>query len=423
MTLTQKQKELLKLLTEKENVLAFGGSRSGKTFLFLYALVCRAMKTPSRHGIVRQIFRDTRQKIGMVSLPKVLEVTKIPYEIDKGNWVFHLGKGSEIWLFGLDDAGERDQRILGSEYSTLLFEEASEIPHSSVTTALTRLAERNSLRKTAWFSCNPPTKNHWLYKVFMQGLDPDSRLPIKNFSDYGNLRLNPDDNQENIDENYIKRLDSLPERQRIRFRMGEWGEIGEGALWRQEWIDNARVTALTDVLVETVIAVDPACGGECETGIVAVGRGETGDFYILDDRTSRGTPAEWVQEVLSLSRKHGTKKIVAESNQGGNMIIQIFADADPSLEVELIHAGQSKKLRAEPVAALAQRGKIHHLGRLVELEDQLTSWKPGDDSPDRMDAMVHGVSAMMKNSSGRGPTIASSGSEYGIDDDALWKNL
>jgi len=91
--------------------------------------------------------------------------------------------------------------------------------------------------------------------------------------------------------------------------------------------------------------------------------------------------------------------------------------------VELIHAGASKRVRAEPVAALAERGLVHHVGKLVELEDQLISWSPGSDSPDRLDAMVHACAALMKNSPGRGPTVAASSGDFDMMDDALWKNL
>jgi hypothetical protein len=422
---TPKQSEFLRLLTEKNsvNVLGYGGSRSGKTLLYLYAMVARALKEKkSRHAIVRNIFRDCKQKIGMVSLPEIFAMIGMKPEVDKGNWIFHLPSASEIWLCGLDDAGERDQRILGSEYSTILFEEANEIPYGSTITACTRLSQKNNLLKRAWYSCNPPSRAHWLHQVFIEGVDPQSRMAIKNFSEYVHFRMNPQDNEKNIDQGYIKRLENLPERQRIRFLQGEWGEVGEGALWKRAWIDDCRVQKVIEELVEVVVGVDPACGGSCETGIIAVGRGESGNIYLLADRTSRGTPNEWAQAAVSLRKEVGARKIIAESNQGGNMVSEILRHADPSCEVELVHAGESKKLRAEPVAALAERGFIHHCGEFLELEDQMLVWVPGSESPDRLDAFVHACAALTKNSPGRGPSIASS-SEFGIDDEKLWSSL
>jgi phage terminase large subunit-like protein len=156
---------------------------------------------------------------------------------------------------------------------------------------------------------------------------------------------------------------------------------------------------------------------------VAAGRGESGHLYILADRTSRGTPAEWAQVAVSLRKELGAQKIVAEANQGGTLITEILRHADPSCEIELIHAGESKKLRAEPIAALAERGFIHHCGEFLDLCDQLLTWVPGSDSPDRLDAMVHACAALTKNAPGRGPTVASSGSEFGIDDEKMWSSL
>ena len=422
---TPKQSEALKLLTDKsaKNVLLFGGSRSGKTLLFLYSMIVRALKEKgSRHAVVRNIFRDCKQKVGMVSLPEVCAMVGFQPDVDKSNWIFYMPGGSEIWLCGLDDAGERDQRILGSEYSTILFEEANEIPYTSTVTACTRLAQKNKLRKVAWYSCNPPSRASWLYKLFVDGCNPLDNLKLKNFADYASMRLNPADNQAHIDPDYVKRLQNLPERQRLRFLEGEWGTIGEGALWKSSWITEHRVVNINEDLVEVVVGVDPACGGSCETGIVAVGRGESGNIYLIADRTSRGSPAEWSQTAVSLRKEVGAKKIVAESNQGGTMVEELFKHADPSCEVILIHASQSKQVRAEPVAALAERGWLHHVGEYLELEDQLLTWVPGTTSPDRLDAMVHAVAYLTSSLNGTSPNLASSYTVPELDD-KLWQTL
>jgi hypothetical protein len=426
LTLTSRQKEALKLLAQpnSRNVCLFGGSRSGKTILFLYALIVRAMKCQgSHHLIVREIHRDVKQKIGLGSMPNLLGMLGLKASYDKGDARFVFPGGSEIWLAGLDESGSRDQRILGSEWSTILGEEASEIAYESTVIARTRLSEKNDLAKRFWFSCNPPSRLHWLYQLFIEHNDPTDRRPLVDPEHYVSLRMNPVDNLINLDRDYLSSLDSLPARQRIRFRDGEWGNPNEGVLWRTEWLENNRIARITEDLDEVVVGVDPACGGACETGIVAAGLGQSKHIYIIADRSSRGTPAEWALAVVSLAKEVGASRIVAESNQGGEMVRSVLQASNPALQVELVHAGASKRVRAEPVAALAERGMVHHVGHFLELEDQLLSWAPGSDSPDRLDAMVHACAALLQQQGSATPRVAGRTDNLGLDDEALWETL
>jgi phage terminase large subunit-like protein len=425
--LTDKQKEALKILAEPDatNIALVGGSRSGKTLLFCYSMVVRALKSPgSRHAAVRNICRDARAKLGLDTLPTLHSLIGIKPEYDKSGGRFLYPGGSEIHLLGLDDAGDRHSRILGSSYSSLTLDECSEIPYESTLIARTRLAEKNDLVKRCYYAFNPPTKIHWLHSLFVNHVDPTDKRPLSHPENYKIFYMNPKDNASNLDPDYIKSLDDLPAKQRLRFRDGEWGSPDAGVLWRVEWIENNRVQKIIEDIDEIVIGVDPAisvCG--CETGIIAAGMAPSGHIYIMSDRSSRGTPAEWAQAVVSLAKEVGASRVCVESNQGGLMVEEVLRAANPALTVELIHAGASKRVRAEPVAALAERGRIHHVGRLVELEDQLVSWSPGSESPDRLDAAVHAVAALTKTAPGRGPTVASSGSEFGIDDEKMWSSL
>jgi hypothetical protein len=399
---------------------SFLNHNSGKTLLFIYAMIARALKCKgSRHGIVRNINRDCRQKVGMVSMPELHRMIGIDPTHDKSNNIFVYPGGSEIWLMGLDDAGARDQRVLGHEFSTLLFEEANEIPYLSTVTACTRLSQKNDLKKRAWYSCNPPPKVHWLYTMFIERLGPVDRRPCT--FNVHSLLMNPSDNLEHIDPLYMKRLDGLPERQRLRFRDGIWGMPMEGVLWRREWIEDNRISNVKEEIVDTVVGVDPAVGGACMTGIIAAAIGESGHVYVLADRTSHGTPAEWSAAVIQLKKEVGASKVVAESNQGGELVREVIRHTDPSCDIELIHASSSKSVRAEPVSALAERGKLHHVGEHLELESQLLSWAPGSESPDRLDAMVHAVAWLTKNVAGAAPQVAGSlPMEMGEE---VWNNL
>lgn len=423
--LTPKQREALQLLTlpEVTNIAFAGGSRSGKTMLFCYAMVIRALKSPgSRHAAFRNICRDARAKLGLGTLPELHRLIGITPTYDKTGGRFIYPGEAELHLLGLDDAGDHHSRVLGSGYSTLLFDECTEIPYESTVFARTRLADRNLLVKRAFYAFNPPTRNHWLYSLFVSGIDPVDRRPLHHPESYRLFKMNPSDNVQNLDPAYLESLDGLPARQRLRFRDGEWGNPVEGVLWKVEWIENNRASSIKEEVQETVIGVDPACGGACETGVVALSRGSSGHIYIIGDRSSRSTPAEWALSVVTLAREVGTRRVIAESNMGGEMVRSVLQTADPSLQVELVHAGTSKRMRAEPIAALAERGMLHHIGHFEELEDQLCSYVPGGDSPDRLDALVHGATALLSGVATSVPHVAPPAG-LNIEDDSLWQSL
>lgn len=172
----------------------------------------------------------------------------------------------------------------------------------------------------------------------------------------------------------------------------------EGALWNREMLDSHRVTE-TPELVRLVVAIDPAISStaeSAETGIVAVGIDGRGHGYVLEDRSTRGTPHDWASQAVALYHTLKADKIIAESNQGGDMVKHTLATVDSNAPVRLVHASRGKRTRAEPVAALYEQGRIHHVGAFNKLEDQLCSWVPGESaSPDRLDALVWGFTELL----------------------------
>jgi PBSX family phage terminase large subunit len=228
---TDRQREAIKLLGNEllRYVMLYGGSRSGKTFIAVFALCVRASKVKSRHIILRLKFNHAKTSIWLDTLPKVLRICfpDLKVEYKASDYYILFPNGSEIWIGGLDDA-ERVEKILGKEYSTIYFNECSQIPYRSIEMALTRLAEKNDLRKKAYFDENPPTKKHWSYWLFIKGLHPDTLEPIKK-DNYGAILMNPKDNIENIDEDYITEiLNNLSENEVKRFRDGEFLDSDEG---------------------------------------------------------------------------------------------------------------------------------------------------------------------------------------------------
>lgn len=395
---TPAQLKALELISgDIRNVMLFGGSRSGKTFLLCCALVIRALKSPgSRHAVIRRYANTVRTSIGSDTLPKVLKSRfhgAVEYEYHKTDSVFTFANGAEIWLTGLDDSSRAD-KILGKEFVTLYFNECSELDYSSVQTALTRLAQHSPpLRAKALFDCNPPGKKHWTYRVFIEKINPSDGTPAINPEDYAAMRINPLDNAVNLPSGYIEStLASLPRRQRERFLEGKFLDEVEGALWKRSMIDPYRTINLPE-LQRIVIGVDPAVSSNDEsdhTGIVAAAAGCDGNYYVLADRSCRGTPLEWAKQVINLYHELQADRVAGEVNNGGDLIEALLRKLDPDISFRPVRASRGKLVRAEPVAALYEKGKVHHAGNFPLLEEEMLSYSPANsrNSPDRMDALV-----------------------------------
>jgi predicted phage terminase large subunit-like protein len=166
----------------------------------------------------------------------------------------------------------------------------------------------------------------------------------------------------------------------------------EGALWQRQEIQI--VKAIPD-MQRVVIGVDPSGGGD-EIGIVAAGKGIDGLFYVLEDATCNLSPSGWSRRVAELYYKHKADRIVAERNFGGDMVESTIRTADRNLPVRMVTASRGKVVRAEPIAALYEQGKIRHNANLEQLEDQMMQFTlqgyVGEGSPDRVDALVWALS-------------------------------
>lgn len=170
-----------------------------------------------------------------------------------------------------------------------------------------------------------------------------------------------------------------------------------GALWKRDAIEAGRVSRLPD-LSRIVVAIDPAVTsgeGSDETGVIAAGLGADGHGYILDDRSMRATPDRWAREAVAAYHSRGADRIIAETNNGGDLVALTIRTVDPTVAYKAVHASRGKTARAEPVAALYEQGRVHHCGTFPDLEDQLCTWTQGDASPDRLDALVWALTELL----------------------------
>lgn len=175
----------------------------------------------------------------------------------------------------------------------------------------------------------------------------------------------------------------------------------EGALWKREWLDEGRVEKdefEKMQLDRLVVGVDPAAtfGEDAgETGIIIAGLGRNDKGYVIHDGSGKLKVEDWSKRVVGLYQTYLADRVIAEQNMGGDMVLGVLQAVDNNIAVKLVRASKGKATRAEPVAALYEQGRIHHVGYFPELEEQLCSWEPGMDSPDRLDALVWAFTELM----------------------------
>jgi hypothetical protein len=229
------QRNALSLLKSgAKHILLFGGSRSGKTTVLVMAIIYRALRfAGSRHLICRYRAKDARSSVLRETLIPWLDNTigKNGYSYLAHESMITLFNGSEIWIGGLGDKEQAD-KILGHEYNTIYFNEISQLSYAAVTTAYSRLAMRiQGCRNLFFYDCNPGSPLHWAYKIFVLKKTFLSGDPLEKPELYQSMLLNPQDNCENLPEDYISDiLDGLPEKQKARFRDGQWVKA-EGVIY------------------------------------------------------------------------------------------------------------------------------------------------------------------------------------------------
>ena len=373
------------------NCLLYGGSRSGKTALFVNIIDDRALAAPgSWHLIVRKEAVDVKTKVMQSTFPTIWQLKHGQAPLPSWNGEFgyyEYPNKSRIWAGGMNDA-KAMERLLGGEYATIYINEASQITYEGFLLLRTRLAQTckrvlpakkeidgTDLPQRMYVDLNPTSNRHWTYQLWVDGVEPNDQKPVDR-SQYRFTVINPDDNRENLSPEYLAELAAAPERTRKRFFLGEYVADEENALWRREFFKRAHTKEDGTYPMEMrriVVAIDPAATsspGSDETGIIAVGQGSDGNGYVLDDASGRFRPEEWARRAVSVYKELNADRIIAEVNNGGEMVEATIRAVDPSVPVTMVRASRGKVTRAEPVAALYERGKVRHMGYFPELEDQ-----------------------------------------------------
>lgn len=400
---TQKQIEATLLHASGATfVMLYGGARSGKTFITLRNVILRALMCESRHAVLRFRFSHVKTSVILDTFPKVMKLAfqKIKYSLNKQDYFVKFGNGSEIWFAGLDDK-QRTEKILGNEYSTVYLNECSQLSFQAVEMAMTRLAQKTKLKNKMFFDCNPRSKSDWTYKLFIEKKNPRDNSVLSNPEEYKYLLMNPCDNLPNISEGYQNILASMSMRERNRFEFGQFSDDTEGALWNLDLIVTAQSRQRVENCSVTVVAVDPAVTDNENsdlTGIVVL-ESNGKEANVLFDYSLKTSPDNWAQIVINAYNVHNANYIVVETNQGGDLVESILKSKNANIHIKKVRASKGKFARAEPVLALYEQGKIHHAKNLSKLEEEMMGYVPylTSKSPDRLDALVWGLSDVILN--------------------------
>jgi len=404
------------------HTLLTGGARSGKTVLCVRANIIRALTYPRSRHLSLRLHRVTSEKyLWKQTLPDVIEkcFKGVAFVYNNTKLILTCPNGSTYWFGGLDE-GEKSDGLLGSDWNTVHFDEANEMLPDGLQKARTRLAlkiksaDGRMCINRSFATVNPTYKTHHLYRTYVEKFDIFNGLPMspEQSSMYNWCRINPCDNLDNLSEGYLRELQSLSPENRRRFLEGEWSEESKDALFKMNDINNARVKTFAELgaiqFDKIVVGVDPAVtsGAKADlTGIIVCGwvrpkafdRRSSGQYYVLEDRSIRGTPDEWAQAVYDAYTHWKADLIVGEANQGGDLVEKNIRSVSRIAPYKKVWATRGKAIRAQPVAAICATGDLHIAVCLPELEGEMVGWNPdsGEPSPNRLDALVWGITELM----------------------------
>ena len=249
-----------------------------------------------------------------------------------------------------------------------------------------------SLQSRSVTKANDPQHAAKLFKK--AAADTTGRWQAFHFSTYDNPYID-----KAVIDDLANDMSSIAYRMEI---MAEDIDEAPGALWKRNNIEKYRVDK-SPQLKRIVVAIDPSGSDKTtsdEAGIIVAGIDGSGDGYILEDLSGIYSPNAWGHRAISAYYEWDADRIVAEKNYGGDMVATIIRNMSPEVSYKDVTASRGKYLRAEPIAAFYERGKVHHVGKYNKLEDEMCLWLPGDKSPNRMDALVWALTDLMAQSKG-----------------------
>lgn len=371
---------------------------------------CRKMseKHPRIAGVGRR-GTDIRSTMveGESGLIRVCEIAGIDYTWEPSKREFTFQNGGKVYFY----TAEEPDSLRGPQHHLAWLDEPAHMPLIDLVWDNLLLGLRLGDRPRVLIT-STPTPIKWVKNLVKE----DDTVVVR-VSTYANI----DNLAPTFRKNVIKKYEGTRlGRQELH---GEIIEDVEGSLWNAELIVLAHQLVLEDFdgvpydtylgvpFERVIVAVDPAGTStkrSDETGIIVVARIGR-NFFVLDDLTGKYTPDGWAKKVVYAYQKWGADRVVAEKNYGGDMVRSNMKNQDENLPITLVTSRRGKAIRAEPIVGLYEQGRVHHVGGLPLLETEQTEWVPGvGDSPNRIDALVHGITNLMK-AGGKGEVASAVG--------------
>jgi len=368
--------------------LFLAGRGAGKTRTAAEWLAWKASSNPkTRWAIIAPTHADARDTCveGESGILKILREYGTLKDYNRSISEIFLTNGSRIKLF----SGEEPDRLRGPQFHGGWFDELAAFKYPDTWDQYQFGARLGEHPQTIVTTTPRPTK-------LIKDLITRSGVLVVRGSTF--------DNAKNLAPSALAELKLRYENTRLG-RQELYGEIldtVEGALWTREMIERARVTDVPP-LIRIVIAIDPAVTSNAnsdETGIVAAGITADNHYYVLDDKSLRASPDAWARVAVNLYHERKADKIIAETNNGGDMVTLLIRQVDNNVPVKKVTATRGKQVRAEPISSLYEQGRVHHHGYFADLETQLCEWTPiATFSPDRLDALVWALTELSEGAS------------------------
>lgn len=372
-------------------LLLLGGRGSGKTDGAAHYIDQQARRERTRIAIIAPTLGDAVE--ACVNGPSGLKAHNPRVMLRGGAGGLHVywPNGSEAKLFGASSPEDVERLRAGGNRSLVWAEELAAWRYLDECWQHMRYGLRIGTHPRVVASTTPKPRK------LLKQLINDPRTVVRRATTDDNPHLNADVRSALYEDYGGTRLG----RQELG---GELLEDVEGALWQASWIEANRVTEHPP-LSRIVVAIDPAATAEATsdyTGLCVAGLGEDGDYYVLRSAGVRLSPSGWANKAIDWYDEYAADKVIAEANNGGDMVISTLHSLRRDLPVKKITASRGKTVRAEPIATLDEQGRVHHVGQFPTLEDQMFSFPVSNENDDEVDARVWAITELSEGRKRRG---------------------
>lgn len=389
---------------------AHGGRGSGKSHFFAEALIERALTERNLRAVCIREVQKTLKESAKRLLEDKIAALGVGSMFDVQASEIRTPGGGVIIFQGMQDHSAESIKSLEG-FRLAWCEEAQTLSERSLEMLRPTIRAPGS---ELWFTWNPRSASDPVDRL-LRGPEPprDAIVVRANYSD------NPFFPKELEEE---RRLDlRLKPDRYAHIWLGEYEPSAVGAIWTRQMFHDGRRGTMPP-LARIVVAVDPATSsdpGADMHGIVVCGVGQDGRGYVLDDVSTRGTPSQWATRAVAAMDRYSADCIVIETNQGGEMCKHTLHTVRPFCRVVEVVATRGKHVRAEPIAALYALGRVSHVGTFPDLEAQMCQMTAGgfegEGSPDRVDALVWGLTELFPAVTATAPPRVGGGGGYGSD--------